>query len=167
MKNIKLVLLIPALFLIAITIGCDSDGNGNGVANAQPAPMSGTDVMGTINAPSAQTCPANVMIEGFKSQDVVTLDIIPTTNAMGEATITNLTANTTATCTGMADPPLISEVMSCLVSSSNIPGIAENDLLDVSVAFSSQTKGFQIVNQSGSTGLECAIATLDTISASN
>ena len=129
--------------------------------------MSGTDAMGTINAPSAQTCPANVMIEGFKPQDVVTLEMTPAENAMGEATITNLTADTTAKCTGIADPPLISEVNSCIVSSSNISGVAVNDMLDVSVAFSSETKGFQVVNLSGSTGLECAIATLDTINATN
>ncbi len=165
MKNLKLLLLILALLLITTSIGCDNDGNGNAIA--QPAPMTGTDVMGTTNPPSAQTCPANVMIEGFKSQDVVTLDIIPTTDGMGEATITNLTADTSAVCTGMTDPPLISEVMDCTVSGSNIPGIAVNHVLDISIAFSSQTKGFQIVNLSGSTGLECAIANLDTISATN
>lgn len=165
MKNLNLVLIIPALLLIAVTMGCDNDGSRS--ANAQPSPISGTDVTGTINAPSAQTCPANVMIEGFKAQDVVTLEVIPTQDAMGEATITNLTADTVAKCTGMADPPLISEVMGCTVSSSNISGIAANDMLDISIAFSSQTKEFQIANLSGSTGLECAIANLDTINATN
>ena len=165
MKNLSLLLFMPLLLIIAASLGCDNDGNGN--ANAQPSPMSGTDAMGTINAPSAQTCPANVMIEGFKTQDVVTLEFIPAQNGMGEATITNLTADTTFKCAGTADPPLISEVNSCIVSSSNIPGIAVNDMLDISIAFSSQTKGFQIANLSGSTGLECAIANLDTINATN
>ena len=75
MKNLNLVLLIPILLIVTIAIGCDSDGSGN--ANAQPSPMEGTDATGTVKAPSAQTCPANVMIEGLKAQDVVTLEIIP------------------------------------------------------------------------------------------
>ncbi len=97
--------------------------------------MVGTDSMGTINAPSAQTCPANVMVEGFKAQDVVTLEIVPAENAMSEATITNLTVDTTAKCTGVEDPPLISGVMCCTVSTSKIPGLAVNDMLDISLTF--------------------------------
>ena len=165
MKKVNLSLIIPVLFLTILALGCDNDGSSN--ANAQPSPMSGTDATGTINAPSAQTCPANIMIEGFKAQDVVTFEMIPTQNGMGEVTITNLTANTTAKCTSMADPPLISEVMGCTVSSSNIAGIEVNDTLDISVAFTSQTKEIEFANLSGSSGLECAFANLDTISATN
>ncbi|MEM7007676.1 MAG: hypothetical protein AAF462_00910 [Thermodesulfobacteriota bacterium] len=166
MKNLRLILVIPTLLLLIGVVACD-ENNGSDNANAQPAPMSGTDVMGTINPPSAQTCPENVMIEGFKSQDVITLKMIPTQDGMAEATITNLTANTTAVCAGMADVPLISEVMSCSVSSSNIEGVAVNDMLELSVAFSSQLKEIVFANLSGSMGLECAFANLDTISASN
>lgn len=165
MKNINIILIIPVLFLFALAIACDNDGSGN--ANAQPSPMEGTDATGTVRAPSAQTCPANVMIEGLKAQDVVVLEIIPAQNLTGEATITNLTANTSAKCSGMIDPPLISEAMGCIVSSSNIPGIAVSDMLDISVAFSSQVKEIEFANLSGSTGLECAFANLDIISATN
>ena len=165
MKKVNLSLIIPVLFLTIIALGCDNEGNSN--ANAQPSTMERTDATGTVKAPSAQTCPANVMIEGFKAQDVVTLEIIPAENLMGDATITNLTADTVAKCTGMIDPPLISEAMGCTVSSSNIAGIAVNDTLDISVAFSSQVKEIEFANLSGSTGLECAFANLDTISATN
>ncbi len=165
MKNLRFILVLPAILLITIAIGCDSDGSGN--ANAQPSTMERTDAMGTVKAPSAQTCPANIMIEGLKFQDVVTLEMIPAQGLMAEATITNLTADTTAKCTGMADPPLITEAMGCTVSSSNIPGIEVNDILDISVAFSSQVKEIEFANLSGTSGLECAFANLDTISATN
>lgn len=163
MCNYKI--LLPMLFLLILNLGCDNESNGS--AAAQPTPMSGTDATGTVNAASEQTCPANVMIEGLKAQDAVTLQMIPTQNGMGEATITNLTANTTAKCTGMVDDPLISEAMGCTVSSSNIEGIAVNDTLDISVAFSSQVKEIEFANLSGSSGIECAFANLDSLSTTN
>ena len=162
MNKVKLLMIFPAFFILLFATGCDNDNN-NGNAVAQPAPMSGTDVTGTVNSPSEQTCPANIMIEGFKAQDMVILEIDITGSMMGEATITNSSEGTSAKCFGMVDGPQPAEIMSCTVSATNIAGIAVNDILAISVAFSSQTKGVEFINMSGQTGLECAFLTLETL----
>ena len=50
MKRYKYALIFPIFFLLIVNLGCDNESNSN--ANAQPTPMSGTDVTGKVNAPS-------------------------------------------------------------------------------------------------------------------
>ena len=162
MKNIKLFLAVPVLLLLLV-IGCD---NNNGNANAQPAPMSGTDVTGKVNAPSERTCPT--LIGGLMANDTLIVEINSTGNMTGDATITNSTASTSAQCSGTTEdtlPP--AEVKSCMVSSSTISGIKVNNVLEVDVAFTVQTKEVTLANLSAPTGITCAFVTIDTLNANN
>jgi hypothetical protein len=95
-RYIKSVLIIPAVLFLLMTVACDNENGGNAVA--QPAPMSGTDVTGTVNAPSAQTCPANILIDGLEADDVLIIEINSTGDMMGEGKITNSTKSTSASC---------------------------------------------------------------------
>lgn len=165
MKNLKSILLIPAIFFLLLTMGCDN--NEQSSANAQPAPMSGTDVTGTVNAPSAQTCPANILIDGLDADDVLMIEINSTGDMMGEATITNSTKSTSASCTGGTDetlPP--AEVKGCKVQSSSIAGIKEGDEIVVGIAFSPESKQVTL-EAPGPDSLTCAFVTIETINATN
>lgn len=165
MRNLTSVLVIPALLLLLMTAGCDNENGGNAIA--QPAPMSGTDVTGTVNAPSAQTCPANILIDGLEAEDVLIIEINSTGDMMGDATITNSTKTTSASCAGGTDeslPP--AEVEGCKVSSSTIPGLKVGDEIIISVSFSSQLKQVTLEAQ-GSDSITCAFVTIETLNATN
>jgi len=159
------VLIIPAVLFLLITIGCDNNDQSN--ANAQPAPMSGTDVTGTVNAPSAQTCPANILIDGLEANDVLVIEINSTGDMMADATITNSTKSTSASCSGGTDeslPP--AEVKGCKVSSSTIPGLTVGDEILVGIAFSPESK--QVTMEApGPDSLTCAFVTIETLNATN
>jgi len=59
--------------LLAVSLGCDNENGGT--ALAQPAPMSGTDFIGTVNAPLPQTCPKEILVDGLEANDVVMIGI--------------------------------------------------------------------------------------------
>ena len=163
MKNLRLVLILPALLLLALSLGCDNENGGS--AMAQPAPMSGTDVTGRVNAPSPQTCPKEILIDGLEANDVVMIEITSTGDMMGEATITNTTKTTSASCMGGTDeslPP--AEVKGCKVSSSTIPGLKIGDEIIIGVFFSSQLKQVTL-DAPGSDSLRCAFITIETVNA--
>lgn len=162
MQSIKLTLALPLLLLLALSLGCDENNSNN--AAAQPAPMSGTDVTGSVNAASEQTCPD--LIGGLKADDTLIIEIDSTGDMTGNAKITNSTTNTTAQCSGKTEaalPP--AEVKGCVVSSSTISGIKANDELLIDVGFTVQTKELSLANLSASTGLTCAFVSIDTINA--
>jgi len=124
MKYLKIFSVLPVLFLLALSVGCDNENNNNAVA--QPAPMSVTDVTGKVEAPSEQTCPT--LIGGLSANDTLVIEIESTGSMAGDAAITNSTAGTSAMCSGMTEdtlPP--AEVKGCKVSSSTISGIKTND----------------------------------------
>ena len=163
MRNLKLVLILPALLLLPLTLGCDNENDGSAIA--QPAPMSGTDVTGKVNAPSEQTCPKEILIDGLEANDVVMIEINSTGDMMGEATITNSTKTTSASCTGGTDeslPP--AEVNGCKVSSSTIAGLKIDDEITIGVFFSSQLKQVTL-EAPGSDSLTCAFVTIETVNA--
>lgn len=166
MRYIKLFLGIPTLFLflLALNIGCDNENNSN--AAAQPAPMSGTDVTGKVNAPSEQTCPT--LIGGISASDTIVVEIESTGDKSGDATITDSTAGTSAMCSGTTEdtlPP--AEVKECMVSSSNISGIKADDEMEIAVSFSGQSKEVTLANLSSPDGITCAFVTIETINANN
>jgi len=160
--------LFVAVLLLLLVAGCDNDDNGN--ANAQPAPMSsmsGTDVTGTVNEPSAQTCPADILIDGLEADDVLVIEINSTGDMMGDATISNSTKSTSASCKGGTDeslPP--AEVKGCKVSTSTIPGIKVNDEIVVGIAFSPESKQVTL-EAPGPDSVTCAFVTIETINATN
>ncbi|GJM14812.1 MAG: hypothetical protein DHS20C13_01390 [Thermodesulfobacteriota bacterium] len=164
MNHLKLTIIFPVLVLLALSLGCDNDSQNN--ANAQPTPMSGTDVTGKVNAPSEQTCPT--LIGGLSANDTLIVEINSTGDMTGDVTITNSSASTSAGCSGTTEdtlPP--AEVKTCKVSSSNISGIKVDDILEVDVAFTTQTKEITLANLSGSTGITCAFVAIDTLNATN
>jgi len=148
-----------------MTTGCDNENGGNAVA--QPAPMSGTDVTGTVNAPSAQTCPANILIDGLEADDVLIIEINSTGDMMGEGKITNSTKSTSASCAGTTDdtlPP--ADLKGCTVSSSSIPGIKVGDQIGMAIAFS--VEGKQVTLEApGLDSITCAFVTIETLNATN
>jgi len=154
--------IIPLFFLLIFALGCDN--NNPRSANAQPAPMSGTDVTGTVNAPSEETCPT--LIGGLSANDTLVVEINSTGDMKGDATITNSSSATSAQCSGSTDdtlPP--AEVMGCKVSSSTITGIEKDDEMEIAVTFSNQSKEVTLANLSGPQGITCAFVTIDTINA--
>ena len=164
MHHLRLAIIFPVLVLLAVSLGCDNDGQSN--ANAQPTPMSGTDVTGKVNAPSEQTCPT--LIGGLSANDTLIVEINSTGDMTGDVTITNSTANTSAKCSGMTEdslPP--AEVTKCKVSSSSISGMKVDDEIEIVVAFSSQTKEVTLANTSGPDGITCAFVPIDTLNANN
>jgi len=164
MHNLKLNLIIPAVLLLIMTIGCDNENNNDAIA--QPTPMSGTDVTGKVNAPSEQTCPN--LIEGLDANDTLIVEIDSTGDMTGNAAITNSNAGTSAQCSGTTEdtlPP--AEVETCKVSSSTIPGIKVDDILEIDVSFTTQSKQLSLANLSGSTGITCAFVTIETLNATN
>jgi len=163
MQYINLLLVLPVLFLLAVSFGCDNENNN---AVAQPAPMSGTDVTGKVNAPSAQTCPT--LIGGLSANDTIVLEITSTGDMTGNATIADSTAGTSAMCSGMTEdtlPP--AEVKGCMVSSSTISGIKADDEMEIAVSFSGQSKEVTLANLSSPDGIICAFVTIETINANN
>jgi len=53
------------------------------------------------------------------------------------------------------------------VSSSNIPGIKVEDILELDVVFEASTKEASLENVSGSTGITCGFVTIQTLNATN
>lgn len=82
-----------------MTIGCDNENDNN--ANAQPSPISATDVTGKVNAPSEQTCPD--LIEGLEANDTLIVEIDSTGDMTGDATITNSSAAASTKCSGTTE----------------------------------------------------------------
>ena len=159
------MLIIPTVLFLLITIGYDNNDQSN--ANAQPTPMSGTDVTGKVNAPSAQTCPANILINGLEADDAVIIEINSTGDMMGAATITNSTKTTSANCSGGTDeslPP--AEVRGCKVSSSTIAGFKVGDEIVIAISFSSQLKEVTL-EAPGPDSITCAFVTIETLNATN
>lgn len=152
---------MPAFLLLILTLGCDED-NSNSNAIAQPISMSGTDATGKLNAASEQTCP--ILIGGLSAGDIIIVEI----DSTGDATITNSTANTSAKCSGATEetlPP--AEVKSCKVSSSTISGMSVDDVLEIDIAFTVDSKEITLANLSSSTGITCGFVTIDTLNATN
>jgi len=95
----NLLLVLPVLFLLAISLGCDNESNSNAVT--QPAQMLGADVTGKVNIPPEQTYPT--LIGGISASDTIVVEIESIGNMTGDATITNSTAGTSAMCSGMRE----------------------------------------------------------------
>jgi hypothetical protein len=94
-----MLLMLPVLFLLAISLGCDNESNSNAVT--QPAQMLGADVTGKVNIPPEQTY--STLISGISASDTIVVEIESTGNMTGDATITNSTAGTTVMCSGMRE----------------------------------------------------------------
>lgn len=157
--------LIPLLLITIMSAGCDDNNNG---ANAQDPPGPGetessTVVTGSVQAQSEQGCPR--LIDGLMAGDNITLQIESDSMKSGMAKITNSNTGDEADCAGDVDEFPPAAIMSCKASSSTIPGIKSGDELELSVAFSAQTREVSLANISSSDGITCAFLTLDTLSA--
>lgn len=158
-------ILIPLLLITLMSTACDDNNNG---ANAQVEPgpgetVSSTVVTGPVQAQSEQGCPR--LIDGLMADDNITVQIESDNMKSGTAKITNMSTGDEAECSGEVDEIPPAEVKSCKASSSTIPGIKSDDEIELSIAFSAQTREVSLANLSSSDGLTCAFLTLDTLSA--
>lgn len=161
----KLALILPMLLFFLCT---SCDGHNSRSANAQdeepsPAAMSGTDVTGTVNAPSEQTCPT--LIGGIDSGDTLVVEIDVSNSTTGDVALSNTTKGTSVSCSGEVDGVPPASLESCKVSSSGISGIKPDDTLTVDITFSTQTKQLSLANLSAPNGITCAFVKIETLDA--
>ena len=156
-------LTIPLLLLALISSGCDDNNNSASAQDEPGAAESSTVVTGIVQAASEQGCPR--LIDGLKAGDMITLEIEADGMKSGSAKLTNQATGTDAECAGEVDEIPPAEIMSCSAKDSTIPGIKPGDMLELSVAFSSQIREVSLANFSSPDGITCGFLTLDLLSA--